>query len=84
MIKLPLQLAGWSPPAGRGARGGGVSLCTQGIVLREVTGRSHPKSMRKQLCCSELYFCRAGSSEISQAIGIISVKDRGKKEPLLV
>lgn len=49
--------------------GGGGLLCgTQAIVLREVTGRSDPKSMRKQLCCSKLYFCRAGSCERSRDI----------------
>lgn len=48
--------------------GGGLHCGTQAIVLREVTGRSDPKSMRKQLCCSKLYFCRAGSCERSRDI----------------
>lgn len=50
---------------GKGGRWGGGLVGTQAIVLRGVTGRSDPKSMRKQLCCSKLYFCQAGSSERS-------------------
>lgn len=67
MIKLPflfLLLCLTVSAVGRlvsSCRWGGT-LGTQAIVLREVTGRSDPKSMRKQLCCSKLYFCQAGSS----------------------
>lgn len=55
---LHSQLLYRSPPAAG-------TLGTQAIVLQEVTGRSDPKSMRKQLCCSKLDFCQAGSSERS-------------------
>lgn len=54
----------------------GGTLGTQAIVLREVTGRSDPKSMRKQLCCSKLYFCQAGSSERSWDIRNPKWEDR--------
>lgn len=57
----------------------------EAIVLREVTGRSDPKSMRKQLCCSKLYFCQAESSERGSGISeapdgrIVNMTDRGKR-----
>lgn len=66
--------AGWSSPAAVVVVVG--ALGTQAIVLREVTGRSDPKSMRKQLCCSKLYFCQAGSSERSWDIRNPKWEDR--------
>lgn len=54
----------------------GETLGTQAIVLREVTGRSDLKSMRKQLCCSKLYFCQVGSSEGSWDIRSPEREDR--------